>query len=210
MKSTWWRLRGALDVPKERFILYPGCERSGDGTPVIGWAGWNHLQQAKALAAFYLKARTQQGWSREKLVPLLAGLADLIPWLLQWHNDVDPDYNLRMGDYYEGFLKEELRALELPMSELAKWAPGAEGRSTAPSSIGHRIAVQEVTEAPEPRRGQVIDMLSAAKGLIRNQEVAAVAESGEQGPRAEDLAGRDRLGYRQSGGGQVPRDKAHK
>jgi len=124
IRSDYWRLRGALDVPKERFILYPGCERRGDGTPVIGWAGWNHLQQAQALAAFYLQARTQEGWSAEKLAPLLAGLADLIPWLLQWHNDLDRDYDLRMGDYYQGFLSEELRALDLPRSELDKWAPG--------------------------------------------------------------------------------------
>src|SRR5207253_2233885 len=29
-KSAYWQLRGKLDVPKERFILYPGCERAAD------------------------------------------------------------------------------------------------------------------------------------------------------------------------------------
>src|SRR5262249_16822522 len=135
-KQNWWGLRGALDVPKERFILYPGCERRGDGTPIIGWAGWNHLQEAQALAAFYLDARTREGWSNERLAPLLAGLADLIPWLLQWHNDPDPDYDMtRMGDYYQGFLNEHLRALELPITELAKWAPSADSSSTVPASM---------------------------------------------------------------------------
>ena len=49
-KGEYWSLRGKLDVPKERFISYPGCERGADPTPVIGWAGWDHLQQAQALA----------------------------------------------------------------------------------------------------------------------------------------------------------------
>ncbi len=51
-----WKLRGKLDVPKERFISYPGLERDTDPTAVIGWAGWDHLQQAQALAAIYQAA----------------------------------------------------------------------------------------------------------------------------------------------------------
>ena len=62
IKSSFWSLRGPLDVPKERFISYPKCERRGDPTPVIGWAGWNHLQQAQALAEWYDGAR-KEGWS---------------------------------------------------------------------------------------------------------------------------------------------------
>ncbi len=63
-KGEWWRLRGKLDVPKERFILYPGAERAGDATPVVGWAGWDHLQQAQAaLAPAPSAARSRcSGW----------------------------------------------------------------------------------------------------------------------------------------------------
>ena len=43
VSTTFWRLRGKLDVPKERFITYPHCNRDADRTPVIGWAGWDHL-----------------------------------------------------------------------------------------------------------------------------------------------------------------------
>ena len=28
LKSTYWKLRGKLDVPKERWICYPGAERA--------------------------------------------------------------------------------------------------------------------------------------------------------------------------------------
>ena len=45
-KANYWKLRGKLDVPKERFISYPGAERDGDTSMVIGWAGWDHLDQS--------------------------------------------------------------------------------------------------------------------------------------------------------------------
>src|SRR5690606_6330072 len=46
LKSDYSRLRGGMDVHKERWISYPGCERGADGTTPLAWAGWNHLQQA--------------------------------------------------------------------------------------------------------------------------------------------------------------------
>jgi len=107
--STFWRLRGKLDVPKERWLSYPGGAREGDPSPVIAWAGWNHLQQAQALAEYYLTAKDTWGWSPEPLTLLLAGLADLLPWLRQWHNELNPEYGMGLGDYFAGFLDEECR-----------------------------------------------------------------------------------------------------
>jgi hypothetical protein len=98
LKTDFWRLRGGLDVPKERWVSYPGCERGADGSLVIAWAGWNHLQQATAMAAYYLEMKDNEGWEPERLQPLLAGLLELVPWLEQWHNEVDPAYGERMGD----------------------------------------------------------------------------------------------------------------
>lgn len=108
-KPSYWRLRGKLDVPKERFIVYPGAERGADPTPVVGWAGWDTLQRAEALATWYVEARDVDGWSEERRQPLLDGLAELVPWLLQWHNELDRDRGLRLGDYYRSFLEEERR-----------------------------------------------------------------------------------------------------
>lgn len=79
IKSDFWRLRGGLDVPKERWISYPGCERGADGSLVIAWAGWTHLQQATALAGAYLDRKEKEGWPPERLAPLLAGLLELLP-----------------------------------------------------------------------------------------------------------------------------------
>jgi hypothetical protein len=121
-KGDWWRLRGKLDVPKERFILYPGAERADDPTPVVGWAGWDHLQQAQTLAAYYVD-RQNEGWSAERLTPLLAGLLELVPWLQQWHNDVDPQFNMRLGDYFADYVDQQARALGLTVDALRAWTP---------------------------------------------------------------------------------------
>ena len=117
-KSHWWKLRGKLDVPKERWIVYPGATRDGDPSPLIAWAGWDHLQQAQALAGYYLDAKSNQGWPEQKLKMLLAGLLELLPWLKQWHNEMDPDYGMGLGDYFAGFLAEECRALDITLDEL--------------------------------------------------------------------------------------------
>ncbi len=51
LKPEYWRLRGKLDAPKERFIAFtevPG--RSGVET-LCGWAGWTPQQRVKAILA---------------------------------------------------------------------------------------------------------------------------------------------------------------
>jgi hypothetical protein len=126
--TTFWRPRGALDVPKERFISYPFCSREADPSLLIGWAGWDHLQQAKSLAAWYTEVVEQEGWPVERLKPLLAGLAELIPWLKQWHNDLDHEYHERMGDFFEVFLQGQLQTYGLTHDDLRRWAPPAPRR----------------------------------------------------------------------------------
>ncbi|MEO1087861.1 MAG: SAM-dependent methyltransferase, partial [Acidobacteriota bacterium] len=110
-KASIWRLRGKLDVPKERFVLYPGAERNADPSPVLGWAGWDHLQRAQALAAAYVEARDQEAWSATRLAVLLDGLDELMPWLLQWHDEHDPSLGMGLGRYFQGFVAEERRRL---------------------------------------------------------------------------------------------------
>jgi hypothetical protein len=127
--SGCWNLRGSLDVPKERFIGYPQAERDADRSLVIGWAGWDHLQQAKALAEYYVRMKEQEGWPPGRLRPLLAGLLELLPWLKQWHNELDPAYGIGMGDYFVGFLDEEARALGFTLEDLRAWQPPAKKSS---------------------------------------------------------------------------------
>ena len=131
LTSDIWRLRGKLDVPKERFVSYPHCARDGDPSLVVGWAGWDHLRQAQALTSYYERMKSREGWPAERLVPLLAGLDGLVPWLLQWHNEVDPEYDLRMGDYYRDFVRDEAQGARLYSgSDQGLGAPG-EGQAHA-------------------------------------------------------------------------------
>jgi hypothetical protein len=123
-----WRLRGGLDVPKERFVSFPGCHRDADGSLVVTWAGYDHLARARAIAAYYLERKEADGWSSERLVPLLAGLIELLPWLRQWHNDYDPDTGERMGDYFAAFVNEEARSLGMTEAAVAAWQPVAAPR----------------------------------------------------------------------------------
>lgn len=136
LKTDFWRLRGGLDVPKERWVSYPGCERGADGSLVVSWAGWDALKQATALAAYYLDMKENEGWDTPRLQPLLAGLQELVPWLQQWHNDYNPEHALRMGDYFASFVTDEARALGLTLDDLRNWKPattssGRRGRRRA-------------------------------------------------------------------------------
>lgn len=119
--GNYWRLRGKLDVPKERWVSFPHCEGE-DGSLVIAWAGYDHLQLARAIAERYEHAKEQEG---RKLVPLLAAIGQLIPWLKQWHNDLDPAFGTRMGDYFDNYLAEEAKALGMSVAEVIAWTPPA-------------------------------------------------------------------------------------
>jgi hypothetical protein len=153
-----WRLRDELDVPKERFISYPGCESAEDGEPVYGWAGWNHLQQALALAALYQK-RKQDNWGEESLAPLLAGLLELVPWIRQWHNERDPDYGGCRADYFEAFLDGECHALGLTRDELRAWRPPEKGRAkkTPPDAAPAGDGAEPVVK-PRGRKKKAADV----------------------------------------------------
>lgn len=129
-EARYWSLRGKLDVPKERWISLPYCE-GNDGTLMLAWAGYDHLQQARAISAHYVDIQERLGGRDDpRLVPLLACLIELLPWLKQWHNDVDPEYGVPMGDYFEGFINEEARNLPRPdggtgwtLDEIKAWVP---------------------------------------------------------------------------------------
>ena len=114
-------------MPKERFVSLPFCEREADPSLVIGWAGWNALDQSKAVAAYFNQMREQEGWTEERLTPLLAALLELLPWVRQYHNAPDPEFDTGMGDYFDGFIDDEARTLSLTREAIRAWAP-PEGR----------------------------------------------------------------------------------
>ncbi|WP_396216174.1 BREX-2 system adenine-specific DNA-methyltransferase PglX [Gemmatimonas sp.] len=122
-RAEFWRMRGALDVPKERFIAYQYSGRDGDDAPLLGWAGWNQLQQAEALAGWYADRTSEDGWTGDRVVPLLAGMAELVPWLKQRHNEYDPRFGDRPGEAYSLWLDDALQAHGLTRAALDAWEP---------------------------------------------------------------------------------------
>jgi hypothetical protein len=133
--AAYWSLRGKFDVPKERFISYPGCESDEDGEPVYGWAGWNHLERAQALAALYNDRKDREGWAKERLLPMLAGILELLPWIKQWHNEPNADFDgLKLGDYFEGFLQGQMREHGVTAEDLTNLRPESKSRRKARKS----------------------------------------------------------------------------
>jgi hypothetical protein len=131
VRSNYWRLRGKLDVPKERWISYPHCSTESDPTLVVGWAGWNHLEQATALVAYY-DARKRDGWDAKRLTLLLAGLDQLLPWIHQWHTEIDPEFGETAGQSFQTMLEHDAHELGLTLEDIRNWTPPAKvGRSRA-------------------------------------------------------------------------------
>ena len=121
-KASWWEHRGKLDIPKERFVLYPDAGRETDPTLLLGWAGWDHTQQALALATI-IDRLTSEGAADVKLVPLVAGLAELQPWVTQWHNELDATFGINMADFLAEQLRERAARLGQTVEQIRGWRP---------------------------------------------------------------------------------------
>ena len=70
----------------------------------------------------------QEGWDAERLTPLLAGLAELEPWLHQWHAEPDPRMGMSPAQAVTATLEQQLARLGLTRADLAAWRPAAATR----------------------------------------------------------------------------------
>ncbi|MEV0255367.1 BREX-2 system adenine-specific DNA-methyltransferase PglX [Streptomyces sp. NPDC050732] len=123
LRPSYWRARGKLDVPKERFISYA---RANVATPdLYGWAGWDHREQAIALDTYIA---THEGLTTEEVTPLLAGMLELQPWLTQWHNEPDPLFSPTPAKFFEGDRQMEQGKHGLTDDDLRAWRPAAAAR----------------------------------------------------------------------------------
>src|SRR5690606_25203865 len=114
-----WRQRGKLDVPKERFISYPGVQLENDASPVYGWAGWDHRDRAIALARLVGDVPADDPVK----VPLVAGLVELEPWLHQWHADRDTRTGVSPAESVTTMVEGELYELGSTRDDVRAWRP---------------------------------------------------------------------------------------
>ncbi|WP_406724328.1 BREX-2 system adenine-specific DNA-methyltransferase PglX [Streptomyces sp. GD-15H] len=130
LRPSCWKARGKLDVPKERFISYG---QTNAATPELyGWAGWDHKEQAQALATYF----TNTALTTEEITPFLAGLLELQPWLSQWHNEFDMLYSGSPADFFAGYRHQKQGEHGLTDDDLRGWRPPAATR-------GRRAAVKQ-------------------------------------------------------------------
>ncbi|MET8488225.1 BREX-2 system adenine-specific DNA-methyltransferase PglX [Streptomyces tendae] len=124
LKPSYWRARGKLDVPKERFISYATGAISG--TPdLFGWAGWDHREQAQALSTYFTNHDELSG---EQMTPLLAGLLEIQPWLSQWHDEFDALYGGSPAAFFAGYRATQQGEHGLTDDDLRAWRPGKPGK----------------------------------------------------------------------------------
>lgn len=128
LRPSYWRARGKLDVPKERFISY--AQTNTPAPELYGWAGWDHKEQAYALDAYIA---SHEALNTEELTPLLAGLLELQPWLEQWHDEFDATFGASPAAYFRGDRQMVQGEHGLTDGDLHAWRPaaGTRGRRAA-------------------------------------------------------------------------------
>lgn len=126
LRPAYWRLRGGLDVPRERFFTVPDPQAPADW--LYGWAGWNPAQRVTALAGAWIEGEERSGVDPAQLLPLLVAIDEELPWVLQWHNDIDPDTDARLGDYFQSWLIDQLNRHRWTRQHLADWRPPTTAR----------------------------------------------------------------------------------
>jgi hypothetical protein len=94
--------------------------------------------------------QTELGGSEDpRLVPLLAGIAELIPWVRQWHPDSLADYGSAPADFFEQFVKDEAALLRKTVAEVREWTPPARAKKAAKKAAGKRSRGKAAaTESP--------------------------------------------------------------
>jgi hypothetical protein len=126
--ASYFRQRGKLDVPKERFVSVASAERDADPTTVLAWAGFDHAEIAQAIGTLLMERQQNDGWNADRSWPLVVAMAELLPWLAQWHADVDP----RLGDspsgLYRAFTEQQALAGGRTLADVPEWRPAAPTR----------------------------------------------------------------------------------
>lgn len=124
-KASYWKQRGKLDVPKERFTSIWGAERDADPTLVLAWAGFDHAEMAQAIGSLLVDRQQSDGWDADRCWPLVVALAELLVWLEQWHAEVDPRWGQSPAQLYRAVTEQQALAGNRTLADAPDWRPPA-------------------------------------------------------------------------------------
>ncbi|KOV75074.1 DNA methylase, partial [Streptomyces sp. NRRL WC-3618] len=147
LRQSYWSNRGKLDVPKERFISYLGASPDADPTVLLGWAGWDHKDQAQALFNLVDDRTKQAGWDTDRIKPLLAGLLEVMPWVRQWHGEYDEEWEGVPADEYQAYFEELCAKHQVSEADLRAWRPEK-------TRAKKKAAPKETVPAEQPALGE--------------------------------------------------------
>jgi hypothetical protein len=121
---TLWRLRGKLDVPRERFILYPAAGEERDAR--FGWGGWSCHERGRALVDLHEMLKSE-GADVERRLALLSGVLDLLP-RLERSETTRGERGTPTAAQLRVFIDTEAKQLDLSLSSIRAWRPSAPAR----------------------------------------------------------------------------------
>jgi hypothetical protein len=120
--TSYWSLRGSLDIPRERFVSYPGAVAGVDSL-LIGWSGWSDTDRLLVLLDLVGVLQQQPQPGVDQVAPLLAAIQELIPWVRQWGALKEPGPNLVQAETYQRDLDDLRTDFGLSTHDLTSWRP---------------------------------------------------------------------------------------
>ena len=122
-------MKVGIFVRGQRCLRWTPTRKPKANGSTAGWAGWNPAQRVQALAGAYLYTQQSSGVDPVHLIPLLSAVQEELPWVLQWHNAMDPELDVRPGDYFQSWLAEQLNRQGWTAQTLNDWRPAASPRA---------------------------------------------------------------------------------
>jgi hypothetical protein len=127
-KPSFYKLRGKLDVPKERFTSIVGAETDVDASMVLAWAGFDHAQLSQAVGTLIHRRLNEDGWDAQRCWPLVVALIEQLEWLDQWYSEIDPRWGDSPANIYRGIATQHATAAGHHPDDATAWRPPAKTR----------------------------------------------------------------------------------
>jgi hypothetical protein len=138
VRDRYWRLRGKLDVPKERFLAFTEVPGRGAGETLYGWAGWTPAERIRAILDMDEECENQ-GIELADRIALLDSAWRLVPDVMR----DDPVKGGRFKAELQAFLGPEGPSKALLEAWKARFPPPGKGRGQSKKAKAARTAKGE-------------------------------------------------------------------